>query len=127
MKSSCTTCRGSGQDMFDGSRCLTCNGTGEVGSPSNFPLPKVEKATLCPNCGKYFYNTCTNCGYSNSISFRRKAIINVIESIKHFERSVGASSDNMTLKDFDNALAELSIETPIKKWYYKDRTETLTE
>lgn len=127
MESRCTTCRGSGHNMFDGSRCLTCNGTGNVGTPSSFTSPKMKKTTICPICGKMFHIICTKCGYSVSSSFRKKAIINVIESIKHFERSVGASSDKMTLEDFNNALAELNTETPLKKWYYKDRTETLTE
>ena len=43
MKEKCRVCRGTGHNMFDNSRCGSCNGTGEVGTRSNITGSKMNK------------------------------------------------------------------------------------
>ncbi|MCK4666858.1 hypothetical protein KAU33_08920 [Candidatus Dependentiae bacterium] len=125
MQDLCRECGGVG--------CSKCNGTGWVGiraSPPQ-PLPK-NLMKKCPSCDeKCDSDTCKACGYTSSIIKRKTKIKAVIDAIEEFERSVGASSDGMTLTDFEDAFDELTGTLQMKVVYKRrnedDRLENLTE
>ena len=118
----------------DGSGCDKCGGTGWVGmrASSSQPLPK-KLMKKCPQCEKdYEGDTCEACGYTSSLSKRKLKIEAVINAIEDFEDSVGASSEGMTITDFQCALNELTGTPKVKNVMYKrrnenDRLEHLTE